>query len=115
MDTVVRAKRRRRYDRRPTGKRITPGAYETVWFQKLWQHGPLTTDYLYEFTRDIGPSKDAVKHRLGDLFHETNTPHGSEYLDRPVDQNRRAKHFVEIHENDTAAEELLKERGLIPH
>jgi len=115
MDALVKTKRRKRYERTPTGRRITPSDYEGVWFQKLHEHGPLTTSYLYEYTKDLVPSLSTVKHRLGFLFHETDTPNGGAYLGRPVDQNRQAKHLEEIHENDGPAEEYLKAHGLIPH
>jgi hypothetical protein len=119
MDAIVKTKRRKRYERHPTGKRVAPLAYTPAIFRALHQHGPLTTTYLYRFVQtELGasaPSLSQFKHHLGDLYHETNTPQGDAYLGRPVDQNRQAKHLEEIHENDAAAEEYLKAHGVIPH
>jgi hypothetical protein len=116
MDALVKPKRRARYFRQPSGIRVTPGAREIVWFQKLWQHGPLPTGYLYAFTKDTTPSLDTVKQRLKDLYHEDNTPHGGAYLERPPQQNSVITKYQDaVYECDAAAELLLKERGLIAH
>jgi hypothetical protein len=117
MDALVtpeKHKRRKRYERRSTGKRVTAGDYETIWFQKLRERGPLSTPYLTQYTEHLLLSESTIKHRLGDLYHENNTPYGSEYLNRPKFQNRKAKELGEIHELDRAALEHLKARGLAP-
>ena len=116
MDAVAKPKRRTRYHRQPTGKHVTPGDREVVWFRKLWQHGPLPTGYLHAYTRDLTPSLGVVKNRLGDLYHENSTPHGGAYIERPSQQNSVITKYQDaVYEADSAAEQFLKERGLIPH
>jgi hypothetical protein len=116
MDAIAeKPKRRARYHRQPTGKRVTPDEREIIWFQKLWEHGPLPQKYLYAYTRHLTPSPGVVKNRLGDLYHEDNTPHGGAYLERPTQQNSVITKYQDaVYEDDAAAELLLKERGLIP-
>jgi hypothetical protein len=116
MDTIVKPARRPRYHRCPTGKRVTPDEREIIWFQKLWEHGPLPQKYLYAYTAHLTPSPGVVKNRLGDLYHEDNTPHGGAYLERPTQQNSVITKYQDaVYEDDAAAELLLKDRGLIPH
>jgi hypothetical protein len=95
---------------------VTPKPRDVVWFQKLWEHGPLPQDYLYAYTTDLTVSKGTVKNRLSDLFHEDNTPHGGAYLERPIQQNSVITKYQDaVYECDAPAELLLKERGLIAH
>jgi len=114
MDAPVKIKRRSRWRRQSTGVRVSLGKYESTWFQEL-RDGPLPLPYLYEFTKDIVSSWSTVKHRAGDLYHEDNTQNGGPYLNRPDEQYRAIKCLYEVYENDTAAEEYLKQHGLIPH
>jgi hypothetical protein len=116
MDALAKPKRRARYNRHPTGRRVTPKERDVIWFQKLWEHGPLPTRCLYEYTKHLTPSLGYTKHRLKDLYHETSTPHGGAYLERPSQQNSVITKYQDaVYECDEAAELALKESGLIPH
>ncbi len=73
--------------RRSTGKCIAPRVRDQLLFERLLWHGPLPAPYLVEYSRRFGyKSIGRVRDRLTDLFHETNTPHGGQYLDRPLEQ-----------------------------
>jgi len=80
--------RRRRDRRQSTGKRISPQARDLLWFQKLQEHGPLSSSYLHAFSSHLRRSEKRAKDRLTDLFHEDQTPHNGAYLDRPIQQFR---------------------------
>ena len=82
MEAVVQ-KRRSRGVRTPTGKRVRPTERDIIWFQKIREHGPLPTSYLWEFTKHLTPTLGVAKNRLSVLFHEDRTEHGGPYLDRP--------------------------------
>ncbi len=83
VDTLGRRPRDRR---QPTGKRITPQERDLIWFEKLHQHGPLSSTYLHGFTKHLRRNEKRARDRLTDLFHETNTPQNGAYLDRPWQQ-----------------------------
>lgn len=80
----------RRKRTRPTsrGKRLTPQERDLLWFQKILEHGPLSTSFLHSFSKHMRVSEKRAKERLTDLFHEQNTPHGGAYLCRPSQQFR---------------------------
>ena len=80
--------RRRRTRPISTGKRITPGPTDLVWFRKLYEHGPLPSSFLFAFTRHLRRSDKRSLERLTDLFNEAGTPNGGRYLDRPPQQFR---------------------------
>lgn len=105
-------RRRLRYEQRSTGKRVEPTDRDVLWFQKLHQHGPLPSNYLIAFTKDQCRSDTRSLERLGDLYHESSTPHGGPYLNRPSKQWSAISKFERtVYENTPAAEQVLRERG----
>lgn len=105
--------RRRRDRRQSAGKRITPQPRDLLWFQKLHQHGPLSSVYLHTFSRHIARSEKRARDRLTDLYNEDNTPHGGPYLDRPWQQFRTfdARYQPLVYDLAPAGEEALKQAG----
>jgi hypothetical protein len=106
---------RRRRDRpTPTGKRVTPQARDLLWFQKIHEHGPLSSSYLHAFSEDLRRSAKRARDRLTDLFNESRTPHGGAYLTRPYQQFRTfdARYQDLVYDLAPAAELALKEHGL---
>ena len=65
--------------RQPTGETIRLKPRDYLVFQKLHEHGPLPTSYLYAFTKHLGSDETGFLKRLNALFHEG-------YLDRPKQQ-----------------------------
>jgi len=107
-------KRRLRYERTSTGKRVELTERDIVWFQKLHQHGPLPSSFLVAFTENLRRNGTRSLERLGDLFHEHNTPHGGPYLDRPRQQWSAISKFERtVYSNTPQAEQVLIERGRI--
>jgi len=106
--------RRRRDRRRSTGKRITPQPRDLLWFQKLHEHGPLSSVYLHAFSKHIARSEKRARDRLTDLFNETETPHGGAYLDRPLHQFRTfdARYQPLVYDLAPAGERALRAAGL---
>jgi len=106
--------RRRRDRRRSTGKRVTPQPRDLLWFQKLHEHGPLSSVYLHAFSKHIARSEKRARDRLTDLFNETETPHGGAYLDRPVQQFRTfdARYQPLVYDLAPAGERALKAADL---
>jgi hypothetical protein len=80
--------RRSRLAPMPTGKRISPTERDLLWFEKLAEHGPLPSSFLLAYAKHSHASEKRASERLGDLFHEDNTPDGGPYLIRPVQQFR---------------------------
>lgn len=78
--------RRHRIKPVSTGKRVSPTERDLLWFQKIHQHGPLSSSYLHEFSKHLCRSPKRARDRLTDLFNEDRTPHGSTYLSRPWQQ-----------------------------
>lgn len=105
--------RRRRDRRQSTGKRITPQPRDLLWFQKLHEHGPLSSVYLHGFSRHIARSEKRARDRLTDLFNESETPHGGPYLDRPWQQFRTfdARYQPLVYDLAPAGEKALKAAG----
>ena len=85
FDAIHRRKRTRPTS---TGKRVTSQERDLLWFQKIREHGPLSTSFLHAFSRHLRVSEKRAKERLTDLFNEDNTPHGGPYLARPHQQFR---------------------------
>lgn len=108
-------KRRLRYRRVSTGKLVEPTERDLVWFQMLNRHGPLPSHFLIEFTRHLRRNDTRSLERLRDLYHESNTPHGGPYLDRPPGQWTAVSKFERcVYDNTPLAEQVLVERGYIP-
>lgn len=108
LDTLGR---RPRAFRTPTGKRVTLRDRDLFLFEKILHHGYLSSAAIRGY--QTGTDKCATQ-RLGDLFHEDNTPHGGPYLNRPTGQfetiNPRNNDL--IYELDVAAINALKEYAL---
>lgn len=80
--------RRSRLRATSTGKRVSATQRDTLWFQKLAEHGPLPTSFLLAFSEGSHTCEKRARERFCDLFHEDNTPDGGEYLVRPPQQFR---------------------------
>ena len=80
--------RRSRTAATSTGKRVSLTQRDMLWMQKLAEHGPLPSSFLLAFATHSHASEKRAIERLGDLFHEDNTPYGEPYLTRPVQQFR---------------------------
>src|ERR1700733_4624043 len=114
METISPPMRRRlRYARQSTGKRVTATDRDLLWFQKIQQHGPLPSNYLLQFSYHLCRSGTRALERLGDLYHESNTPHGGPYLDRPKKQWSAISKFERtVYDLAPAANQVLREQGL---
>lgn len=86
MDTHDTLGRRHREHPVSTGKRVTPQPRDLLWFQKLHEHGPLSSTYLHAFSQHLARNEKRARDRLTDLFNESNAPHGGAYLARPWQQ-----------------------------
>jgi len=106
--------RRRRDRRQSTSKRISPQQRDLLWFEKLQEHGPLSSSYLHAFSKHLRRSEKRAKDRLTDLFHEDQTPHNGAYLDRPVQQfcSFDARYQDLVFDLAPSAVAALKEAGL---
>lgn len=106
----------RRHRDRPTstGKRVTPQPRDLLWFQKLHEHGPLSSSHLHAFSKHLASSEKRSRDRLTDLFNEGNTPHGGAYLTRPVQQfaTLDARYQELVHDIGKPAERALREADL---
>ena len=106
--------RRRRDRRQSTGKRVTPQPRDLLWFQKLHEHGPLSSVYLHAFSKHLARSEKRARDRLTDLYNEDHTPHRGPYLDRPWQQFRTfdARYQSLVYDLTPAGERALKQVGL---
>ena len=113
MDALAR---RLRFGRTSTGKRIELTDADILTFAVLQRHGPLPSTYIHQFTKGLRRNEGKTKERLGHLFHEDNTAHGGPYLERPWQQwqSMNARYQPAVAENTLLAEQVLKERGLLP-
>jgi Replication-relaxation len=105
---------RRRRDRPlSTGKRVTPQPRDLLWFQKLHEHGPLSSTFLHEFSKHLAKSEKRSRDRLTDLFNESHTPHNGAYLTRPWQQFQTfdARYQDLVYDVAPAAERALKQEG----
>ncbi len=105
--------RRKRTSPRSTGKRVTPQARDIKWFQKLHEHGPLPSSFLYQFAADTHRSEKRAKERLTDLFNEDSTRDGGTYLSRPIQQFRTidSRYNQLVYDLTPASEQALKTAG----
>ena len=77
-------------------------------FRALYEHGPLSYDYLYEFTKEIASDLVGLKHRCAKLFHDRSSGHGEGYLLRPWQLNPQGVYaYKTIVENSLRAEAML--------
>jgi len=85
-----------------------------LWFQKLREHGPLSSTYLHAFSKHLRRSEKRALDRLTDLFHETNTPHKGACLDRPWQQFQTydARYQDLVYDLTPAGEQALKDSGM---
>lgn len=111
---ALKTTRRMRSTATSTGQQIIPTPRDLEILLKLYEHGPLPSAYLFELTRHLGRDLTRLKKRVGDLFHEDNTPHGRPYLERPWQLNPRYDyaHFV-VSDLSAAGERLLTEFELL--
>ncbi len=105
--------RRKRAHRISSGKRVTPTDRDLLWFQKLYEHGPLPSSFLLALAKDTHKSGKRAKERLTDLFNEENTPHGSAYLSRPPQQFRTldSRYKQLVYDLTPASEQALSDAG----
>jgi hypothetical protein len=114
MEQQAVVRRRLRYERKSTGKRVEPTERDLVWFQALHRHGPLPSSFLLAFSREMRRNETRSLERLGDLYHEANTPHGGQYLDRPSAQWSAISKFERsVYDLTPLGQRALVERGLI--
>lgn len=85
LDTLGR---RTRLQPTTTGKSITLQPADLLWFQKLYEHGPLPSSFLLAYSQHLRLSQKRATERLTDLFNEETTKHGGRYLERPPQQFR---------------------------
>jgi len=115
--TIARDKigRRRRDRRQSTDKRISALERDLLWFQKLQEHGPLSSSYLHAFSKHLRRSEKRARDRLTDLFHEDQTPHKGAYLNRPIQQFQSfdARYQDLVFDLAPPAITVLKEAGLV--
>lgn len=102
---------RPRIRRRPTGKpiKLTPRGLDI--FDRLDRNRMLPTNYLHAF---LGGNLTNLSNRLGDLYHENNTPpYFDHYLDRPDGQWRamNARYVHATYVNTAIAERALRDNG----
>ena len=105
--------RRKREKAQSTGKAIKPTERDLIWFQKLHEHGPLSSSFLHAFTKERWPNEKKAKERFTDLFNEVQTPHRGPYLTRPKDQFKTmdARHHELVYGLAKPAEQALREAG----
>ncbi len=106
---------RRRRDRPlSTDKRVTPQPRDLLWFEKLHQHGPLSSRYLHAFSQHLAKNEKRSRDRLTDLFNESRTPHGGAYLIRPWQQFQTfdARYQDLVYDLGAPAQAALREHGL---
>jgi len=111
FDALNRRKRTRPIS---SGKRVTPQTRDLLWFQKILEHGSLSTSFLHGFSKHMRVSEKRAKERLTDLFNEDNTPHGGPYLCRPSQQFRTidSRYNELVYDLTPASIAALKENGL---
>jgi len=106
--------RRNRTTPTSSSKRVTPQERDLIWFQKILEHGSLSTSFLHGFSKHMRVSEKRAKERLTDLFNEDNTPHGGPYLCRPHQQFRTidSRHNELVYGLTPASVAALKDNGL---
>jgi hypothetical protein len=98
--------RRSRFQRTPTGKRLTLSARDLRLFRILASYRYLPATYLFPLAG--GRSETRFKERLGDLFHEG-------FLDRPTQQWLYAESnwWPVVYELDRGARNALTDSGAL--
>lgn len=106
--------RRKRNQRASNGKRVTPQPRDLLWFEKIHQHGPLSSSFLHAFSRHLCKSEKRALDRLTDLYNEDHTPHGGPYLTRPFQQfdTYDARYKALVYDLDKPAIAALKQHDL---
>lgn len=106
--------RRSRTQPASTGKRVTPQPRDLLWFQKIHEHGPLSSTYLHAFSKHLAINEKRARDRLTDLFNEANTRHGGAYLTRPYQQFQTfdARYQNLVYELGVPAQRALQEASL---
>lgn len=96
-----------------TGKRVTPQRRDLLWFQRLHEHGPLSSRFLHAFSKSLCRSEKRARDRLTDLFNERETAHAGPYLTRPWQQFETfdARYQELLYDLAPAAEAALREQG----
>ena len=99
-----------------TGKSITLQPADLLWFQKLYEHGPLPSSYLLQFSEHLRVSRKRATERLTDLFNEATTNHGGPYLIRPPQQFRTidSRYNQLVYDLGKPALKALQEAGDLP-
>jgi hypothetical protein len=110
MEALAHSPRPRTH-RQPTGKPIKLTSRALDIFDRLDRNRMLPTNYLHAF---LGGNLTNLSNRLGDLYHENNTPpYFDWYLDRPEGQWRtmNARYVHATYTNTAAAERALCDNG----
>ncbi len=110
MDTLGR---RHREVPSSSGKRITPQPADVLVCELLHRLGPLSRQTLITLTSHLRKNAFESTKRLGDLYHEANTPHGGPYLSRPEQQfyTLNAERNQLAYDLTKHGKQLLKDHG----
>ncbi len=107
--------RRKRTTPVSTGKHITLQESDTLWLQKLHEHGPLPSSFLLEYTSHLRQSTRRTLERLTDLFNEEETKHGGQYLLRPPQQFSTidSRYNQLVYDISPAGKKALKQKEIL--
>lgn len=96
------------------GRIIVPQERDVLYCEAIQRHGPLSSTYLYEFTRHRAVNRNQHQKRLTLLANEDRTPHGGPYLVRPWQQFQtiHARSNAVVVDLAPAGRALLRDRGL---
>lgn len=102
--------RRVRFERCPNDSAFVVKKRDLAIFEVLHRHGPLPSNYLFEYTRTFG-SELHLKHRLTKLYHGLTD--GTYFLERPPQQYQSflARAQPSIYDVAAAGRVLLAESG----
>jgi hypothetical protein len=102
--------RRSRFERSPKDRELVLKERDLAIFEVLHRHGPLPSNYLFEYTRASG-SELHLKHRLTKLYHGLTD--GMYFLERPPQQYQSflARAQPSIYDLASFAKILLAESG----
>jgi hypothetical protein len=103
--------RRLRFERAPKDASFVLKERDLILFETIHKHGPLPSNYLYEFTRTHNKSELHLKHRLTKLYHGLTD--GTYFLERPPQQYQSflARAQKSIYDLAPSAKILLAETG----
>ncbi len=106
--------RRKRLEAQSTGKKVAATERDRLWFQKIHEHGPLSSSYLHAFSQAKWTNEKKAKERLTDLFNEDNTPHDGMYLTRPKQQFKTidSRYNELVYDLSAASKRSLQEAGM---